>query len=287
MTWWRLGYFMSSSAIERAKDVYTLERAVQVHLQAPWEGGPLRLPVVKHEFISESWDRHGVVVVRRQSSKGGAATSIAYPRNGLPPEYHSNTPSFRFLPSTAIIPSVLAISTLIAQFQLTLSQSFFASWMVFVPMADCGMLPYLPLDGISTQIPSGIPQAVPFRSPQLCYILPGIYDKHHDRPREGAVSPTLGEFDKQAEIRLDLTNVVKILGLYEKIHLTLKKHPEDEILKSRLRIVTGWVKSILEKYDEVCSESRVVVDLFVKNWSSTLKDEGELESSKDEANHDT
>lgn len=82
------------------------------------------------------------------------------------------------------------------------------------------------------------------------------------------VTPSLGELSNQTVIILNLHNVVKILALYRKLHDALQNHPGDETLRNRLEVVSRWVSNVLQQYEELSRESRLVVDMFVENWGS-------------------
>lgn len=80
------------------------------------------------------------------------------------------------------------------------------------------------------------------------------------------LTPTLAQFSHDLAVQLELTNVVKILSLYQKTYDAAVAHPYDTRVGNRLELVTSWVDTLVEKYDALSDEGQVVVDMFISNW---------------------
>lgn len=76
----------------------------------------------------------------------------------------------------------------------------------------------------------------------------------------------LPDLNSPTVLVLDLPNVVKILSLYEKTREAHSKNPSDARLEQRLALAGRWLDTVLEKYDQLSEETRLLVDLFVTNW---------------------
>ncbi|KAJ3509186.1 hypothetical protein NMY22_g16376 [Coprinellus aureogranulatus] len=87
-----------------------------------------------------------------------------------------------------------------------------------------------------------------------------------------STAATLSEFgltQDGATLVLNLSNVVKILAHYEKVHREWARHPSDPQLDQNLALAGRLLDTVLVSYDDLCTESRVVVDLFVLDIGGT------------------
>lgn len=94
-----------------------------------------------------------------------------------------------------------------------------------------------------------------------------MHNPNHQHERKFPLTPSIAEFSTQTIIYLNLSNIIKILSLYQRSYDTAIKHPEAPAPHARLAVVGEWVDAVLDKYDDLSGDARAVVDMFVASWA--------------------